>query len=153
MSEEVNKEEVDAERVRFKEKGERDRKRIQDPKDRFYMAGILCFGPGEFAEFTPRAMRKMDKPSVFHLRAYTPEQVAKIRQAATSGEGYKDACTEALSETGIIGWPRHTTIKGAEIPYSKEAVADLAESIIAELNDECFAYATGLLPEEAEGFE
>jgi hypothetical protein len=128
-------------------------KRIMTPGHRYHMAGLLPFGKDEVAEFTPEAFRDLpreDQP-VFTLRSYARKDVSAFQAALMGDADVVEAAAAALKSSGLVGWRNLKTQKGAEVPFSDEAVDALPGYLVMSLHTECMAYATGLLPEEELG--
>lgn len=129
-------------------------KRVLTKGDSYYLAGLLPFDPEETAKFTPRILRdapEEDRP-VFELVAYTRKQVKDFYTAFGEDGNAVEPAAEAL-KGAIKGWENLKTAKGKAIPFSPEAIDSFPAALIMDLHTECMAYATGILPEEAEGLQ
>jgi hypothetical protein len=136
-------------RAEQKAKRERDRKRVLDPNDPFYLAGFLAFGPDEFEAYTPEWARKAGKRCVYHIRPFSRQTVLELNKSFKA-DGNRAAELKGLKEGALIGWERET-FKGVEIPFSVEEIENIPELDFSAIAGRCYAYATGILPEEAEG--
>jgi hypothetical protein len=130
------------------------RKRVSDPADSFFLAGVLPFEEGECADYIPWAFRGMkeDDRAVFLLDAYSREDVARYRKAANAGEDLTYVRVEILKSSGVKGWKNLKTRKGKQIEVGDKAFLDRCpEGLIDELHGVCWGFATGILPVEMEG--
>lgn len=133
------------------DKKKRDRKRVLDKDDPFYLAGLLTFAPGEFERYTPLWARAVREECEYRIRPFSREAIKRIDASMTVEEN-REAVLAGFKEGAIIGWKR-MTFGGKPIEFSHEEIDRMPDDDIKEIGERCYAYATGILPEEAEGLE
>jgi hypothetical protein len=153
MSEATENNEKDTFALAKKIQAER-QKRIMNPEDEFYLAGMLPFGPGETADYTPKMFRNLpeDQRPVFPLTAYDRDTVREFNQAMnTENPDVGAEIVKALRKSGLTSpWHNWRTRGGKRIDFSVEKINEIPEAVLQELHVQCMAYATGLAPVEME---
>lgn len=129
--------------------------RVKNPDDVFFLAGCLPFDEDEPCQYTPKAWRGLppEKQARFELVGYSRADVKAYREAVDKEEADPiEEMVRILRSSGCVGWQNLLTRKGKAIEVGDKSFLERAqEALIVELHQMCWAFATGLVPAEAEG--